>query len=324
MDALKLAIEAIVGAAVVVGLVKTLSPKWNSRGDRRRTSAWGFDPTEAIPPETTAALRFIDRGRLMGAAVGLAIGFVIWDGSRIPLPVGIWSIYGPGVVGYALGCIVTGVVVEARRSRSDVRIARGHSVALIDYVPDGFRALAWVAVALCIIQTTAGAILGSVFPSTGSAVVPGFQQYLLVSIGLTGGSLATLIIFEVAGRVLIQRGQPAGTSRLLMWGDALRGSLLANVLGASLLVGSYAAEQSFILLTYNAMPSWVRVTLNLFAAAVVIGLIVNGLRLHARGPSRQYLRRLWPKEAAAYDAREAAAYAVQVAALTAAAGNDSA
>jgi hypothetical protein len=50
MDALKLAIEAIVGAAVVVGLMKTLSPKWNSRG--------------------------------------------------------IWSIYGPGVVGYALGCIV--------------------------------------------------------------------------------------------------------------------------------------------------------------------------------------------------------------------------
>lgn len=52
----------------------------------------------------------------------------------------------------------------------------------------------------------------------------------------------------------------------------------------------------------------------------VIALAIGGLRVAGRTPARQYLRRLWPENAAKLDAQAAADYAEKVAAMHAGEG----
>ena len=282
-----------VGPILAAALVSSFVPRFMAWHNRARAVAWGFRADETPPPFVTRGLASLYRGSLVGMALGLAVGFAVaslhgeTDGTEL------LSIDGAVPVGCVLGVFVSGINVEARRSNSPIRVARLRTVSLSDYVLPLFRLVVWAAIALCVAQTALAALLAVSYPSRANHAR--VESSLWTCSLLTGGALVALLVFEVAGRVLVRRPQVAASDDELVWGDALRGTVLNFMLGAPLFVGVFAAQQSFFLI--DAPVQWVQVVVWVPEAAIGLALIVGGVVVSRRGPQRQYLRRLWPKRA---------------------------
>jgi hypothetical protein len=109
--------------------------------------------------------------------------------------------------------------------------------------------------------------------------------------------VATLVVCEVAGRLLLRRGQPAGSALELAWDDALRSRALNAIAVTPFFLGAYfgLVAPAFYPPTHDAgsaLGSLIQATLVLVAAALL--LVWSGTAF-ATKPQQRYLRRLWPE-----------------------------
>jgi hypothetical protein len=211
------------------------------------------------------------------AALGIGLGIqVVIDAQTSPAT--FCGILIAALVGYHAGATVVSALHEIRRDTRS-RVARIDRVDLDDYLPPGLRQLAWALLALSLIAT---AIALSAIPASERWDFPAPQR-----VGGVALIAACLLAFEILGRRLVQRGQPAASTDELVWNDALRSSALIAALAAV----------TVILLACNLLQlpqgllfpetNWAFIPVGVF----VVGYVL--IRRMLRNANTWYLSRLW-------------------------------
>jgi hypothetical protein len=191
------------------------------------------------------------------------------------------------LISIGVGSAVGTVVREDARQKSQVRFARLRSVGVSDYRSAPERWAPRIAVLLAL-----AAFVFRLIIAPGS--LGGTPIFLLI---YAGGMVLSLALCETGSRLLVRRGQPAGSALELAWDDALRSRALNGIALAPLYLGAY-----FNIATVAFYPptrgdgAAVAVQLSsilelLFAACLFAWAIFAG----RTKPQQRYLRRLWPE-----------------------------
>lgn len=237
-----------------------------------------------IPRELEGVIRSRVAGQLLwgglGGLAGLGAVLAAYLAMRVPFgPVELYGTFAGAVTGY--GIAITWVSLRsAFAPEHGPRLARLMDVGLGDYIPAPARILAWVVLGLAAIATT----LELWRPSAGHAGHP----MTATGIPLVGIAAACLIAFEVLGRRLVRRGQPAATTDELVWDDALRSSALRAVL--------LTPQQALCLGMLWSVGAGDGARTEYWVAAPM-GLLLIGFALLAaiiRNTTSWYLEQLWP------------------------------
>ena len=179
-------------------------------------------------------------------------------------------------VGLAIGVAISSVTSSRRTDPDAVKYARTAAVSLRDYVAPLERTGARIVVALAVAAIIAGY-------ATGAVTSP-------VLAGLAALAGASLVLFEVAGRRLVERSQPATSPAELAWDDAVRASQLRDIVTAPITLGAFSLVIALGAIVDRLSDSYgftaIAVT-GFSAIALVVASIVSR-------PQRYFLRRLWP------------------------------
>ena len=214
------------------------------------------------------------RGIAIGGLLGATIAVV-----TIPAPPAgsdgfdaVLLVIGLVFTGMALGVSVASAWRPVARDPGAVTMARVEAVRLSDYIApielQGARVVVGASVVLVIVALARG--MG---PSTALAAV------------LSGLSIASLVFFEVFGRRVVARPQPASTPEELKWDDALRSAVLRDIVTAPLGLGAYS-----VLLVILGFIG----TADLGSAGLIgLALAIIAAAISATRPQRYFLRRLW-------------------------------
>jgi hypothetical protein len=294
MDWFTASLQIATGVVLVVAYAATYKRSQQSKQIHKLQDAWGLDPANTPPPNIVRSVLTLSRGGLVGVAAGGAVSFAITDVSDTTSDLNFYLIYGTVTVGAALGFTISAGVLEARRVRGLVRIARAQAVSLDDYVPRSLRGLLWGVVGLCISRIAVGIALADAYPSRYVGARQNVTHYLFSSVTIVVGQLATLALLEVVSRLFIRHGQFASSSSELVWGDALRGQVFYSMLLSPLVVAGVGIVQSFAILGFTNTPSLVQIVVNVLFGLALVLLAILGFRSQANTPRQQFLRRLWP------------------------------
>jgi len=280
---------AVVVTAFLAALALTLVPSYRAGMTRRFSASVGLTLPAALEPAVTARLANRIRGAAIGGAVFAVAALLLVEAG---IPVGSDSdfssfvIVGGAFVGTALGTGVASMSGGLKRSDDRVRVARAQAVDVPDYVAPLELAGARIAVALAAV----GAVVAVV-----SAASPGL---IALAAGLAAAAVVALVVFELVSRRIVRRPQPVGTPVELAWDDALRASLLRDIITAPLALGAYALFLGGIALSAALAASIGGVPGTVVQVAIIGILLLAAVALVvvaiASSPQRHFLRRLWP------------------------------
>jgi hypothetical protein len=183
----------------------------------------------------------------------------------------VWICLASSVLGQGLGLAISSLVLQLAPRTAAPRIARSTVVTVSDYIPFGLRAITWAVWGIgCATVTFALAQTSH----EGAAIV------ILVIAGLG------LILSEVAGRAIVRRGQPAGSTDDVVWDDALRSSTLRGLLQVS------TFPVLFTVIGLSDISGDAGAVLDFAVGLEVLALLVWSVGMRA---TRQwYLQQLWP------------------------------
>jgi hypothetical protein len=245
----------------------------------------------------TVSRRLIVRHRVAftGGLVGLAVGWLLSPGPA-GAPVGSgagggltsedgWFVLVLVAAGLSIGTALGATFDQFVRPDTAMRLARLRPTRISDYVATPHRLIAWLtvasAVAIMVIRDIRASVEG---PPPASANI--LLCNYIVGIGLLG-----MLIFEIAGRRIVARAQPAGSSVELVWDDALRASSLRDLV----LTPSYLCAYAFLLVAAHGANTS-SAPLDFVLAGLYVLLVVGWLAsiVASRSARHQYLERLWP------------------------------
>ena len=208
----------------------------------------------------------------------------------------LWLIFGGITIGFAAGAISNALTLSSVLPAGD-RYARSGAVEVSDYLAPIDLIGTRVAVAIGLVALVAW------FALIASGIV---TPEALVSVGVAVIALAiiSLVVFELATRRIINRGQPVASPTELAWDDALRAMSMRSIASAPMSLGVWGALALSIDLAgmIGANPS---VSSGAFIVVVGAGIVVfagifaAAVVSIATKPQQHYLRRLWPEVAAA-------------------------
>lgn len=223
------------------------------------------------------------RTRLARRFRGIAIGALVGSGAAAlsvprratgdPDLAGILLAFGCVIAGIGLGVAVASVWRPVPRDPDRVTIARAESVQLRDYVAPVERQGARVVVVISVVLVVAV----FAFEAQPSTVLAGVLSAL---------AIAALVFFEVMGRRITARPQPASSRAELEWDDALRSAVLRDIVTVPLALGVYSS-----LLSVAALSGVTDI--GAFTGISALGLGVAAVIATAMRPHRYFLRRLW-------------------------------
>jgi len=282
----------LVGGVLIVTLGLSFSHRFSDRTAYRFANSVGIGLTENYLPIVRSRLVAQERGTLLVGFVGLliAIALLLDKPALANSPFGSLSLAGIMISGMSLGSALT-----ASRSRSHddpdrPRLARARVITIADYVRPVERVGTYIAVGLVVIATLVFTVVTAAVHSTTPSWVSG--PGILAAL-----SLASLILFEVAGRRIIRRGQPAGSSIELAWDDALRSHRLRSLVVAPLFLSGYGVFSSLFQLSSTSSAAGYRTLALAYSTATMVlacGVIVIAVITLVTKPQRFFLRRLWP------------------------------
>jgi hypothetical protein len=282
----------IAGSLLFFVLGLSFIRRFSERAAYRFAVSVGIGLSEEFLPLVRSRLILQQRGGSIGGLLVL-IAAELFLMNNVELT---HSTFGPlafaGIViaGMSAGSAVTALRSHSHRDPNQPRLARARVVTLADYVAPLERTGAYVVVALAVATTltfvaASGVIRAEPLPWLSG---PGILAALAV---------ASLVLFEVAGRRILRKGQPAGSPTELAWDDALRSQRLRSLVTAPLILGAYCtfaslASMSMAFTQAGNRPlavGFATANLAFIATAVVILIIALITR-----PQRFFLRRLWP------------------------------
>lgn len=228
------------------------------------------------------------RSQLVGGMVGLLVSAYIVRADLGALEVAI--VVAGTFAGGALGVSVTTLLSTQGAATDQVRYARSQAVELSDYVPGVERWLARGPAALAVLYFTAWGI-----GSWTGLISPADVRVLLGGVVLTLLAVASVVIFEVAGRRIVATGNRVSSPEELVWEDAIRSRTVRDIVGAPVLVGLYAILYSLPSLFSDGAQSWFTTWTG---PAIAGGILLALLFTATLRPERHFLRRLWPELAA--------------------------
>ena len=213
---------------------------------------------------------------ILGAAIIVNLGFVGHDTS-----INLWFIAGGAIAGVGVGVAIAAVTGRSTVPSNGPRVARSGAVAVSDYVAPLERVGAVVAVLLAIAVLVFGVVVGSdwsLFPTAVFAVL----------------GAASLIVFEVAGRRIVDLSQPAGSTGELVWDDAIRASILRDLLHAPLALGAYSVVFGLVGIAQSTSNPDAITAANLTGLVSTGVLLVIAIYTRVASPQRYFVDRLWP------------------------------
>lgn len=281
---------AIASIALLVAIALSFVPALRSAAAYRFARSVGLNLPPELESSVSARLTRRLRGGCFGAMVAATAAFAtveFWsDLDEAPL-VALFLV-GAVFAGYAVGAAAASLR-SADHSPDRVRVARARAVGVPDYVAPVELVGARVAVGtgVLVAAVVAGdATTGS--PPTGNAGIA-------ILLAVTG--VVTLVAFEFVSRRIVRRSQPAGATIELVWEDAIRSSLLRDIVTAPLAFGLYAAIYGAIDLAgtsdgnYTTVAAATAATSMAFLPLLLAGFAVFVTRVLK--PQRHFARRLW-------------------------------
>lgn len=287
-----LIVLALLGFLLLLILSLSFTRWFTERAAYKFATSVGIGLTDDLLPAVRARLALQQRGTALGGLLGLGTAalLVLNETELARSTFGSLTFAGIAIAGMSVGNALTAVRPDSRGDADQPRLARAGAVSLADYIAPLEHSGAFAAVALSV-STMFIFIIGS------SVMHPAPLLWRSGPLILAALSAASLIVFEVAGRRILRRGQPAGSPTELAWNDALRAQRLRSLISAPLVLGAYgtfaslsATSTAFTLI--GGRPFAVGfATANL--AFTVIAVVVL-IMLWITKPQRFFLRRLWP------------------------------
>ncbi|AMM19918.1 hypothetical protein AX769_06800 [Frondihabitans sp. PAMC 28766] len=285
--------QAVVFAVLAVALVATIVlaglpafQAWElGRTARRVGLGVPADLADELMRRMRVRLRWGAAGGLVGVAVSLALvvltsalddGSPRWSEVSPSIMIDYYGVLAVTLTGSALA-VAWSSLRSALRSGDGPRIARARPTRVADYVPPQLHWLAVFALGMALIAVVMN--LGPVATLRAGVTVP--------AVALGGLGALAIVVYEIASRVVVGRGQPAVSTDELVWSDALRsldlrdllyGPLFAMSLGASWLVAASVGAASW----FTLIPAGLG-----FAALI-------GFRYIQSRTYDWYLATLWP------------------------------
>jgi hypothetical protein len=182
---------------------------------------------------------------------------------------------------------ISTLIREHRRQDSGIRFARVRAVGIADY-RDAFER--WMPRIIVVLALAAFALRAALSPSAFGLTAAFLYLYAVLTV-------VSLAISEVASRVLVTRGQPAGSALELAWDDALRSRALTAISVAPFVLGSYFGIAAVALYPSSGSAGdalGVRAEVLVVFAACAL-LLVSAIRSGLTKTGQRYLRRLWPE-----------------------------
>jgi len=284
VDSLTWFVSIFVAALLVALFVSTFVPFFSRYTAYRYSVDIRVDLPVRLEPRVSA--RFIAQGRgatigglvfLVAAVLAMLGGIYVGDAPASPLLL----VFGLVLVGSLVGATVGAFTGVTTTTSDQPRVARSRAVSVSDYLPRVERVAAWVSVVAAVLVAVALGAAGA-----SAAVFP-----VALFAGLGG---LTLVMFEIASNRIVDRSQPAGSTADLVWDDAMRASILRDLISGPLALGAL----SLVLGIVQLVGTSVGLTASNMADNYGIVLSVLGLAsaLYSRtGWSQRYfLGRLWP------------------------------
>ena len=173
------------------------------------------------------------------------------------------------LAGVALGAAVSSLFGRARRDPEAVKYARTRVVELDDYVP----ALELWPARIGVMLSVAALVIAIII-----------RTDVTLPLVLTVIGVAALLFFEIVGRRIVARPQQAESPRELGWDDALRSSVLRDMVLAPLAISLFSLMLTLVAIFGSVQPTSIIFVLSLTVLS----------RFTARSrPQRHFLRRLW-------------------------------
>ena len=298
--------------AALVLVVLTFVPAYRAASVRLMARTVGL----ALPAGPLDSLEANFAGRSRASATGALIGAVLVVAALVtgviptqdPPSLGgaaeIWLLVGGWYVGMGVGAAVRALSVRTPVPVGE-RFARPGAVDLRDYLAPIDLIGGRLAVTAGIIVLT----LATVVAVNGQGVSP---VSVIFSVGgiVVLLSIASLIVFEIAARRILDRAQPAASPEALAWDDAIRAMTVREIVTAPLSLGVWGSLAIGILLSDgfsegNAWPVGL-IVVSVLVLIIALGILVAAVYSIASKPQQHYLRRLWPDVAAQAEAHDSA------------------
>ncbi|GAB3604927.1 hypothetical protein GCM10027413_03360 [Conyzicola nivalis] len=285
MDNATLVVSACVGIIAVVGLAATFVP-WYGRWRAYQQSAYlRVDLPTRLERAVSSRLISRERGGIIGAAAlgGLAVlGFAtgIVDGLEPSLT--IFFIVGAVFVGVGVGTAIAALTGKKEVPSDVPRVARSEAASVADYIAPIERIGARVCVAIVVALAIAVGLAG-----------PSADDLLLPVTLFAAAAILTLALFEMASRRIVEASQPAGSTAELVWDDAIRASVIRDLVTAPLALSVYGTVFGVFALADRSIGA-AAATAYLGSALVIAGFIITVVVSAVTRPRRYFLDRLWP------------------------------
>lgn len=237
------------------------------------------------------------RGSILGCLAGMLVGLAILNYdpplAQLPLSPLLWT--GVALAGTTVGAAITAVISGTRLRDDEIRFARAEATGLDDYVAPMERFGARIAVALVTTVLLVSLALGAT----------GLVNFAM-PLWLTGGgilgvlAIAALALFELYGRWIVRRGQPAGSPAELSWDDALRSMLLRDLAMVPIALGGYGlilglTELAGALAAAGADPTGMLIAANACFTLAAVTIVLIAIYVVVSRPQRYFRLRLWPE-----------------------------
>ena len=188
------------------------------------------------------------------------------------------------LIGGAFAGLAVGVAISAARTSAPldpeaVKYARPSAVALSDYVAPLERTGGRIVVGLAVVTLITAVLAGA--------------RISVPLIALTALAVAALLVFEVAGRRIVDRAQPAQSPSDLRWDDAVRSSVLRDMITAPIILGADAVVVAAGALIDHLLSGSDVANVILVIACFAVAAALATAAITSR-PQRYFLSRLWP------------------------------
>jgi hypothetical protein len=285
VDEATLLISAFVGILAVIGLAVSFVPLYGRWRAYQQSAYLRVDLPTRLERAVSSRLVSRERGGIIGAMV-LGGAAVAWfaTGAVDGFEPGLATLF---VVGAVFAGVGIGTAIAALTGKKEVpsdlpRVARSESASVADYIAPVERIGARVVVGLVV----------AVAVGIGVAGPPSERLVLPVTV-FAVAAVATLALFEIASRRIVAASQPAGSTAELVWDDAIRASVIRDLVTAPLALAVYGTVFGVFALAENSVGA-AAVTAYLGLGLMIAGLVVTLVVTTVTRPRRYFLDRLWP------------------------------